>query len=189
MKLIGHGAEAKVYRSKLFDKDVVIKQRIRKEYRNKIIDNKIIKQRNKEEANIIKKVKEYNINSPYIYYVSEDKIVMEYIKNDKNHLNLAKKIGFEINKLHENNIVHGDLNLINIITNKKDIYFIDFGLSLTTSKIEDKATDLLVFKKTLFSNKKHEKIWDKIIKGYNISEKTNKIVQKINEIEKRGRYL
>ncbi|MDD3178643.1 MAG: KEOPS complex kinase/ATPase Bud32 [Candidatus ainarchaeum sp.] len=189
MKQISYGAEAKIFKTKIFGQDVIIKQRIYKEYRNKILNQKIIKQRNKEEANILKKIKQIGLNAPYIYYVSEDKIIMEYIKNNNTHIKQAKKIGQEISKMHDNNIMHGDLNLINIITYKKNIYFIDFGLATTTNKIEDKATDLLVFKKTLLSNKKTEKIWIEIKKGYIENTKNKKILEKIKEIEKRGRYL
>ena len=189
MKLIAHGAEAKIYKTKLFNKDIIIKKRIKKAYRNEIIDSKIIKLRNKEEANILKKVKKNNLNTPYLYYVSENKIIMEYIPNKKKHLAKSEEIGKEIAKLHNINIIHGDLNLINILVNDK-IYFIDFGLGQTSNKIEDKATDLLVFKKTLLSKKKTEKIWNNIIKGYlQISNSPDQILNKILEIEKRGRYL
>ncbi len=186
---IAHGAEAIIYKSKLFKKDICIKQRISKEYRHPFLDKKMIKTRNKEEVFLLNKIKKINLNSPYIYYVSENKIIMEYIYNEKKHTKKLFEIGEEIAKLHNNNIIHGDLNLINIITNKDKIYFIDFGLGYVSFKLEDKATDLLVFKKTLKALKKTEYFWKDIIKGYLKKTKNKQILKQIEVIEKRARYL
>jgi len=187
MKVIAKGAEATVYKTKIINKEVIIKERINKKYRHPILDKKIIKVRNKEEGFLLKKIKEINLNSPYVFYISENKIIMDYIKPEK-HRNILK-IGEEIAKMHNNDIIHGDLNIINLISNKDRIYFIDFGLGFISKKIEDKATDLLVFKKTLKSLKKTEDLWENIEKGY--LKKTNnlKIINQIKEIEKRARYL
>jgi Kae1-associated kinase Bud32 len=189
---IANGAEARIYVHNLFDNLVVVKQRISKEYRNKILDNKIIKQRTKSEAILLRKVKEIGLYSPSIYYVGRDKIVMEYLKNTNQHKECLGEIGKCISKLHKNNIIHGDLNLINIITIKKNktcIYFIDFGLGFISNRTEDKATDLVVLKKTLLSLKKTEKMWKGIISGYEKDGNNKEIISKIKEIEERGRYL
>ena len=189
MKRIAYGAEAALYKSKVFDKDVCIKQRISKTYRHEKLDKKIIKVRNKEEVTLLKKVKEAGLKTPYIYYFSENKIIMEFLENEKSHKKKLAEIGENIAKLHNNNIIHGDLNLINIIIFKKQVYFIDFGLGFISSKIEDKATDLLVFKKTLKSLKETEDFWEKIKEGYLKNTNKSKILEHINIIEKRGRYL
>jgi K+-sensing histidine kinase KdpD len=72
---------------------------------------------------------------------------------------------------------------------KNKIYFIDFGLGHISKKIEEKATDLLVFKKTLLSYKNTEKFWQNILEGYKQEINNKDITKKINIIEKRGRYL
>ena len=66
------------------------------------------------------------------------------------------------------------------------IFFIDFGLSFHSHKIEDKAVDLHLLKQALEA--KHFTIWkeafSKILQGYN-----NKEVEKqLEKVEKRGRY-
>lgn len=183
------GAEAIIYKEKIFDKDVFIKQRISKDYRNKILDKKIIKIRNKQEANLLKKLKTINIDCPFVYYVGTNKIIMQEIKNDNNHINCLENIGNKIAVIHNHDIIHGDLNLINILTNNNKIYFIDFGLGFVSSKLEDKATDLLVFKKTLKSSFTTKNFWNKIIEGYLQKTNNKNIVEKIKDIEKRGRYL
>ncbi len=191
---IANGAEAKILVHKLFGKEVITKQRISKDYRNKLLDTRIIKQRTKSEALLLKKVKEIGLYSPSLYYVGRDKIVMEYLANTNEHHRHLDEIGKNIATLHNNNIIHGDLNLINIITTKNKkaktkIYFIDFGLGSISNKIEDKATDLLVLKKTLLSLKKTENLWKGMLFGYEKETKNKEIINKIKEIEARGRYL
>lgn len=189
LKKINSGAEADIYLGTAFDKKIIIKKRISKKYRNPVLDKKIIKTRNKQEANLLHKVKKENINTPTVYYVSQDTIIQEYIKSTKNYKKNLKKIGKEIARLHAIDVIHGDLNLINIIIKENKIYFIDFGLGFISKKIEDKATDLLVFKKTLLSNKKTKKYWKEIIEGYEKHTKNPEIITKIEAIEKRARYL
>lgn len=183
---INSGAEAKIY----FDGKNIIKERVSKKYRHPVLDKKLIKTRNKKEANLLKKVKALSLNAPSVFLVSENKITMEKIENTNKHSKLLETIGAKIAKLHNNGIIHGDLNLINLLTTKEnEIYFIDFGLGFLSNKIEDKATDLLVFKKTLKSSKKTEKYWEKILEAYKEQTNEPKIIAKIQEIEKRARYL
>lgn len=185
-KEINSGAEAKIFS---LGKNI-IKERISKDYRDPILDKKIIKTRNKQEATLLKKANCLGINTPVVYSVTENTIVMEKIENTKEHEKFLLAIGKEIARLHNNGIIHGDLNLINILTTKdKKIYFIDFGLGYLSNKIEDKATDLLVFKKTLKASKKTEKFWEKILAGYQEETKDPKVLSHIETIEKRARYL
>ena len=185
-KEINSGAEAKIFSK---GKNI-IKERISKDYRDPVLDKKIIKTRNKQEATLLKKASCLGLNTPVVYSVTENTIVMEKIENTKEHEKYLETIGKEIARLHNNGIIHGDLNLINILTTKtKKIYFIDFGLGYLSNKIEDKATDLLVFKKTLKASKKTEKFWEKILVGYKKETKEPKILSQIEIIEKRARYL
>ncbi|MFA5745308.1 MAG: KEOPS complex kinase/ATPase Bud32 [archaeon] len=189
-KEINKGAEAKILESFAFGKKLIIKQRVSKDYRDPVLDKRIIKTRNKQEATLLKKAKVNGINTPDVFYVGLDKIIMEKLENTNNHKKQLEAIGKEIAKLHELGIIHGDLNLINIITTKdKKIYFIDFGLGYLSNKIEDKATDLLVFKKTLFARKTTEGFWKGIEAGYQKQSKDKAIIEQIKEIEKRARYL
>jgi len=185
-KEINCGAEAKIFSAN----SRIIKKRISKNYRNSVLDKKLIKTRNKQEATLLRKASGFGINTPVVYSVTENTIIMEKLENTNNHCMHLEQIGKEIAKLHNNGIVHGDLNLINIlITKNKKIYFIDFGLGYLSRKIEDKATDLLVFKKTLKASKKTEKFWKKIESGYRKETNEAKIIEQIEIIEKRVRYL
>jgi len=184
-KEINKGAEAIIY----FDGKKIIKQRVSKTYRDPVLDKRIIKTRNKQESTLLKRAKVAGVNTPVIFSITENTIVMEKLDNTNEHHKLLEEIGKEIAKLHDSGIIHGDLNLINILTTKgKKIYFIDFGLGFLSNKIEDKATDLLVFKKTLKAAKKTEAFWEKILSGYQKQTKNKQTSAKIADIEKRARY-
>lgn len=185
MKEINKGAEAIIF----LDGKKIIKKRVSKDYRDPVLDKRIIKTRNKQESTLLKRAKVAGINTPTIFSLTKDTIVMEKLNNTNEHSKVLTEIGKEIAKLHDNGIIHGDLNLINILTTKdKKIYFIDFGLGYLSNKIEDKATDLLVFKKTLKASKKTEQFWEKILAGYQKQTLNKQTTDKIAEIEKRARY-
>ena len=72
-----------------------------------------------------------------------------------------------------------------------EIFFIDFGLSFFSHKIEDRAVDLHLLKEALES--KHSKIWEKCYKAalgsYAKKSKDGKqVIKRLEVVEKRGRY-
>ena len=105
-------------------------------------------------------------------------------------MKLSREIGEKVAILHNNQIIHGDLTTSNMILNK-EIYFIDFGLSFFSRKIEDKAVDLHLLKEALES--KHSKIWKKSYRtalgSYTKKAVDGKeVLKRIKVVEKRGRY-
>ena len=161
MKLIAQGAESKLYLEKI----KVVKDRFRKTCRIKEIDEKLRKFRTKREAKVLDKLQKINFSTPELINNNErDTLEIKYIKgklikdklNENNCIKLSKEIGEKIAILHNNNIIHGDLTTSNMILNK-EVFFIDFGLSFFSEKIEDKAVDLHLLKEALES--KHSNIW------------------------------
>lgn len=75
--------------------------------------------------------------------------------------------------------------------NSADLYFIDFGLSFVSNKVEDKATDIYVLKRAFLSTHPNsENFFEKVVNGYQASlpdQKGLKIVAKFKEVELRGR--
>ena len=195
MKLIAQGAESKLF----LEKGRVIKNRFRKTYRIKEIDEKLRKFRTKREAKVLEKLQKINFPTPTLIYNNEKDILeIQYIKGklikdilDKNNcIKLSKEIGEKVAILHNNGIIHGDLTTSNMIFDK-EVYFIDFGLSFFSIKIEDKAVDLHLLKEALES--KHSKIWEKCYKaaldGYvGKAVDGREILKRIKIVEKRGRY-
>ena len=89
--------------------------------------------------------------------------------------------------MHEGEIIHGDLTTANILIKDDKPIFIDFGLGKYSNLLEDKGTDLLVFKKSLNTiiPEKSEELFNYFLNGYDNED----VIKKIDEIEKRGRYL
>jgi Kae1-associated kinase Bud32 len=177
------------------EKKLVSKKRIKKNYRDEKIDFLIRKKRTRIESKIIIKLKGI-INLPEIISVDEKnyEIIMTFINGKllKDAINKNKELCFfagqEIKKIHEHGIIHGDLTTSNIIYNdfEKKLYFIDFGLGFFSKKIEDKATDLIVFKKTF--NATHSNIkkgWELVLRGYNPEKE---LLERMEKVEKRARY-
>ncbi len=206
--LMEKGAEANIYSGQWMDQEVLIKKRIPKSYRIKELDSYLRKKRTKKEAKLLGEAKRCDVKTPIIYDIDkeENAIVMESLEgtlvkeifedlNDsvKPNIsieNLCEKIGKNIAKLHNCNIIHGDLTSSNMILQNNHVYFIDFGLGMNSDLVEDKGVDLLVFKKAISGI--HHNIADdcfkSIQKGYRDAFDYNEVFIKIKEIERRGRY-
>jgi len=193
--LIYKGAEADINKKHYLGFTVIEKKRKKKRYRAKEIDEKIRKQRTKQEASMIIKARKA-VKTPYLFNINLKKtsIIMEYIDGIKlknafekgKELNKMKSIAQGISKMHSLDIIHGDLTTSNIILKGKNLYFIDFGLSYISNKIEDKAVDLLNFKKMMKAT--HYKHFDKLWNSFEKSYKNKQVLKKIKEIEARARY-
>jgi len=196
MEIIAQGAEATIKK----DNNIILKERISKSYRNSIIDQDLRKRRTKKEAKILEDLQNI-IPVPKILEKDLDKAIikMEFIKGLKlaehlenlDHDVIAKNIGENIAKIHNNNIIHGDLTTSNMILKENKLYFIDFGLSTNSNKIEDKAVDLHLLKQALES--KHYTIFNSLFKTilniYKEDAKDSKeILQRLEIVEKRGRH-
>ena len=196
MRKIGDGAEAVVY----LNKGIVIKDRIKKGYRLNEIDEKLRKFRTRRETKILEKLHAIDFPIPKLI-LSDDKkmlIKMEFLKgkklrdvlNKNNCAKLCKQLGRKIAILHDNSIIHGDLTTSNMILNK-EIYFIDFGLSFFSEKVEDKAVDLHLLRQALES--KHYEIFENafksVLSGYKIKNPDyNLVIKRLEKVESRGRY-
>lgn len=206
--LIKKGAEASLYLEEWNNRKVIMKHRLPKKYRTLELDSMIRNQRTINESHIIHKAKKAGVPTPTIFMVDLENfnIIMEFIegKQVKEVLeNLAKEerrkicelIGKMIGNLHKSGIIHGDLTTSNmILTPYRKIVFVDFGLSERSIELEPKGVDLHLMKRTLNSTHfKHAKdcfkaVMDGYAKVVKIEE-TKKVTKKIQEIERRGRYI
>jgi TP53 regulating kinase-like protein len=191
MKEIARGAESVIYE----DKNTIIKHRLKKSYRVKELDDELRKQRTRREANLLQKV---TIPHPKLIQSDDkEKIIMEKIEGEKlrevldQKPGLARRVGELVAELHNHNIIHGDLTTSNMIykEDQDKVYFIDFGLSFHSERIEDKAVDLHLIKQALEA--KHfscfKELFESIIAGYNSKDKI-KVLAQLEKVEARGRY-
>jgi TP53 regulating kinase-like protein len=197
-QILAQGAEAIITK----DKNKVTKHRISKSYRHKEIDEKIRKSRTRKEANILKKAKELKISVPELLKQEDFLLEMKFIEGDrlseklnsyeeKKQLLVLRKIGKEVAKLHQNDIIHGDLTTSNTLLKNEEIYIIDFGLGFISKRIEDKAVDLHLIKQALeakhFQN--YEKLFENFLESYTKEYKEAKeVLERLKKVEARGRY-
>ena len=174
-------------------KNSVIKKRIEKKYRINEIDTTLRKSRTRSECKLIREARRAGVTVPKILKEDDFSIELEKINGSKVkdilNTDIAYNIGQYVAKLHNFNIIHGDLTTSNMIFSSS-LYFIDFGLGFQSSKIEDKAMDLHVFKECIKSTHFDifNNIWDCFIKGYNDYKDHDKVIKTLLKIEKRGRY-
>jgi len=192
-KIIQQGAEAII----TLNNNQITKNRVKKSYRLKELDEKIRKQRTKSEAKILDKLFSTIPVPKLIKTYNKENIIMQYIQGQKlsqyleqlDYKKICKQIGELITSLHNQNIIHGDLTTSNMIFSQDKVYLIDFGLSFHSNKLEDKAVDLHLLKQALEA--KHFKIAEEamniILNNYK-PEKYKEILEKLKVVESRGRY-
>jgi TP53 regulating kinase-like protein len=210
-ELIKKGAEANLYYGKWFNKKVIFKHRIPKEYRLKELDERIRSFRTINEAKALIKVKEYGINVPKVYEINSERalIIMDFIPgkklkdlvpklNNSKLIKYFKQIGVFIAQLHINGEIHGDITTSNvIITDHEEVFLIDFGLHEFSETIEDKSVDLHLFKRVLMSShgNNYKPCFNSFLQGYRLiyekksKKECNAIIKNIEVIESRGRYV
>ncbi len=215
MAVIGRGAEAVLtvedFSDRYFPSDdldirVVIKKRIKKGYRNEQIDLHLRRSRTVLEARLMHEAKKY-VKTPTIFEVDTDEcyIVMEYIEGERvkellekispeKRRSVCHRIGEIVGNLHRNDIIHGDLTTSNMIRSSSGIYLIDFGLGEFSIEIEDKGVDMHLLREALQSTHYHhfEGDFNAVMEGYEATvgeKRKDEIIRKIEEIERRGRYV
>ncbi len=205
MKQIDKGAEATIYK----DRKEILKERERKGYRLKEIDDKLRKSRTRREAKVLNKLEKINFPSPRLHAMCDEamQLRMDMVNGNKlrdvlykEPVALAEEAGKKIGIMHSNDIIHGDLTTSNMILSEKpdslresmypEIKFIDFGLSFFSAKEEDKAVDLHLLRQALES--KHYNIWEKCfeaaLKGYKQGNPDHaSVLERLKKVENRGR--
>jgi Kae1-associated kinase Bud32 len=198
------GAEAHICLSDYMGKKVVEKRRINKSYRIKQIDERLISSRTKEEAKLMIEARNHGVSVPIIYDVDLNSgiITMEYLDgkrikdilndlDEKKRENLCKKIGENIARFHNHDIIHGDITTSNMILLDDRVHFIDFGLGEKNGEIETKGVDLHVLMEAIEStHSKYSDCFNYVLEGYKkeLKDDANPVIKKIEDIVKRGRY-
>jgi Kae1-associated kinase Bud32 len=175
----------------------ISKIRIPKIYRHRMLDDDLRRRRTISESKMITLAKEFGLRTPYIYFVDpfRAEIVMEFISGTRASKvltsSICNEIGMFVSTLHLFNIIHGDLTPANFIVNRK-ITMIDMGLSFHSTRREDKAMDIRLFKEILKSTyyRYFPEFFGDFLDGYKSvnSKELDKILQRLDEIETRKRY-
>ena len=138
-------------------------------------------------------LKDANIIMEHVEGKQIKQVLNEIPQEEK--LRICNQIGSMIGRLHKNGIIHGDLTTSNmILTTSGKIVFVDFGLGEYSNETEARGVDLHLMKRALQSthHKYAKKCYQAVISGYTktVGKQTaSTILEKINEIERRGRYI
>ncbi|MBN3283437.1 PRPK protein, partial [Polyodon spathula] len=212
MELLKQGAEARVYRGKFLGKAAVMKERFPRRYRHPTLDEKLTHRRTAQEVRSILRCRKAGIAVPVVYFVDYTShcifleeiagsiTVRDYIqstsKTDTEKLHsLAERIGQILAKMHEEDVIHGDLTTSNMLLRiaveggSLDLVLIDFGLSYISALPEDKGVDLYVLEKAFLSTHPNtESVFETLLKSYTVSSKKSaSVIKKLDEVRLRGR--
>lgn len=199
MKLVAKGAEANLYVAD----GKLIKYRIKKGYRDETLDARLRLLRTRRESKLLRNAKKAGVGAPEVFETDLEgsRICMEYLDavpvkdflesaSEKDVKDLAGKIGTAVALLHNADIIHNDLTTSNMLLSGEGLFLIDFGLGMTSTRVEDKAMDIVVLKKSLkvAHTDRFQTLWDSIIDAYGGLKQREDILSRMKEIERRARY-
>jgi len=206
--LLKKGAEANLYLGVWHSRKAVFKKRVVKLYRPAKLDVAIRVYRTVHEPQLMHEAKKVGVPTPVIFLVDVKNatIVMQYIEGKQvkqllGDISGSKRgqlcfgIGQSIAKLHCAGLIHGDLTTSNMIVGLDGrVFFVDFGLAEKSVELEAKGVDLHLMKRALESTHYRfaDSCYKSVIDGYGSVvglEKLGNVLDKIREIEKRGRYV
>lgn len=202
------GAEANLYLARWLGRDIIVKDRIRKSYRLDSLDHQIRRYRTFHEAQMIHEAKKAGVPTPVVYLIDEHecRIFMEYLQGPRlkealgpmsssGRSGICRVVGSLIGRLHKSQVVHGDLTTSNmILTDKRKVSLIDFGLSFHSAQTEDRGVDIHLVRRAL--NSTHfayaEPCFRSVVDGYRATlgcRLAEAVLTRAKEIERRGRYF
>ncbi|XP_053299236.1 EKC/KEOPS complex subunit TP53RK [Pleuronectes platessa] len=214
-ELLKQGAEARVYRAQFLGRSVIVKERFAKRYRHPGLDNKLTHRRTVQEVRSILRCRRGGISAPVVYFVDHtfhcifleeilgSLTVRDHIAftqqsdscEDRELEQLAQRVGQILAKMHDEDVIHGDLTTSNMLLRRgqedkeSDLVLIDFGLSYISSLPEDKGVDLYVLEKAFLSTHPNtEALFKVLLKSYTASsKKSSAVIKKLDEVRLRGR--
>lgn len=186
--------------------EAVFKVRKPLRYRLPVLDEAIRRQRTLREAEMIHRAKGARVETPYLYDVDlpSSTLVMEHVPGErvKDLIGASTaedleavfyEFGRNTARLHSAGIMHGDLTTANVVRRGGRLVFIDFGLSVWTSRLEDHAVDLRLIKETLAGA--HPDVaaeaMEALSSGYAAvvgGARSRDVLRQLRGIERRGRY-
>ncbi|MFA5246376.1 MAG: KEOPS complex kinase/ATPase Bud32 [Candidatus Micrarchaeia archaeon] len=193
--LLSKGAEGYVSETLFLKNPAVVKERKSKRYRIAQIDSPLRLSRTLSEAKMLCAAKQAGVLCPLVLFVDSQRmrIVLQKLRGNllsrsskgirsKNAKNAGELLGL----LHSAGICHGDYTTTNLMLCKDGLYVIDFGLSGFSLRIEDYATDLLLYKKSVPAAE-----FSGFLSGYKKTNPKNSAaaIRQLCDIEGRGRYI
>lgn len=159
------GAESNLYLTRYLGFDAVLKHRFPKRYMDERLTKGLIRTRTLREASLLMEARRAGVAVPLPLYVDADSgiLVVKYVagklvkevleeRGPEAAVSLSCTMGGMVRRLHNADIIHGDLTTSNfIVSGENRLFLIDFGLAFKSKRPEDKATDIRVFERAVVS--------------------------------------
>ncbi|MFQ5405726.1 MAG: L-threonylcarbamoyladenylate synthase [Candidatus Micrarchaeia archaeon] len=193
---VGKGAEAEVYACSFEGRACVRKVRVAKSYRHRELDVFLRTLRTGREAKALRVARMAGVRCPVVFLVDLKKCQLyeeffqgrllkdswPFLKNPNVFLRqTAEFLAF----MHKAGVVHGDFTTSNVMVVSLRPVVIDFGLASFSHSVEDKATDLLLFKKSV--SKKHFGVFEKAYREK--CDGAERVFARLEQVLQRGRYV
>nr|XP_057911171.1 EKC/KEOPS complex subunit TP53RK [Doryrhamphus excisus] len=215
-ELLKQGAEARIYKTLFLGRPTIVKERFQKRYRLPLLEEKLTHRRTVQEVRSILRCRRAGISAPVVYFVDytshcifleeiqDSSTVRDHIASTQRSTSsvsdvslecLAQMMGSTLAKMHDEDVIHGDLTTSNMLLRRPaghgecELVLIDFGLSSISALPEDKGVDLYVLEKAFLSTHPNtEALFQKILKTYAASSKKSAaVLKKLDEVRLRGR--
>jgi len=200
--LLKRGAEAELRRTTYLGREAVEKSRVPKGYRLPALDEELRRARIRTEARLMGDARRAGVPVPILYDIDllENRLVMEFVdgptakavldKGGRPAMEVCRRIGETIARLHAADIVHGDLTTSNMILQGGRLVMIDFSLGERTRSVESRGVDLRLLKEALTSaHARGPEYFEAVARAYRRRyPKAAEVLAKVTEIEERGRY-
>lgn len=202
---LGRGAEAVLFKQE----QQVVKKRVKKGYRHPKIDRQLRQDRTDLELKLLEKARRAGVNVPQAERKSDYELSLDFLpgqelkqvlneqaagnsnKREADYRHYLRQAGEAVAKLHARDVIHGDLTTSNLFVVENRLYLIDFGLGFFSQREEDKATDLNLLRQDLQAA--HPSLAEESFQAFKGSYKNNyeqgkKILERLKDVESRGRY-
>lgn len=200
--LLKRGAEAELRRTTYLGREAVEKSRVPKGYRLPALDEELRRARIRTEAKLMGEARVAGVPVPILYDIDllENRLVMEFVdgptakavldKGGRPAMEVCRRIGETIARLHAADIVHGDLTTSNMILQGGRLVMIDFSLGERTRSVESRGVDLRLLKEALTSaHARGPEYFEAVARAYRRrTPRAAEVLAKVTEIEERGRY-
>lgn len=175
--------------------ETALKRRVPKGYRHRELDRRIRRRRTEREALAMRDARRAGVPTPLVLRVEGDTLEMERVdghclKEGVDGESLETYVQY-LARLHNCSLVHGDPTTSNAVKGDGELMLIDFGMASREERVEQKAVDLHLFLNCLKSSHPYtDALAERLEELY--SERAHdggEVLERVVEIEQRGRYL
>jgi N6-L-threonylcarbamoyladenine synthase/protein kinase Bud32 len=185
------GAEATI----TVEDGTVIKDRQPRSYRHPQLDERLRRERTREEVRLTSDARRAGVPTPVVLDVDVQETQITFQRVGDSDLREAltesrvRQVARHLATIHDAGIVHGDPTTRNVRVDSDRVFLIDFGLGYYTTDAEDHAMDLHVLAQSLAGTADEaDHLAAAAREAYDDTRGDPDVLDRLGEIEGRGRY-